>query len=279
MRKFFKHIIAAGFAVVMALGTIATPAMAAYEYEEEDLIQDIKVTRISISATSLSMPIGYVRTVGLSGYSPAKAVITAVRYTSSAPEIASVDASGRITARKPGNATITVSAYTGKERATATCRVLVYKPNMLYRVHGQTYGWQSWVLNNATAGTTGMSKRLEAIQIITHGAGNPGGVQYQAHVQSIGWQGWKQNGQLAGTTGLGKRMEAIRIKLTNDAAKYCDIYYRMHIQHYGWTGWAKNGGTCGSIGLGLRAEAIQICEVTKGTKFPTNAMPAYYYKK
>jgi len=37
--------------------------------------------------------------------------------------------------------------------------------NLAYRVHVQNIGWMSWVSNGATAGTTGQSLRIEAIQI------------------------------------------------------------------------------------------------------------------
>ncbi len=38
--------------------------------------------------------------------------------------------------------------------------------NIKYRVHVQDYGWMDWVTNGQVAGTTGQSKRVEAIQII-----------------------------------------------------------------------------------------------------------------
>jgi uncharacterized protein YjdB len=38
--------------------------------------------------------------------------------------------------------------------------------DVYYRVHAQTYGWLGWAKNGESAGTSGQSKRLEAIQII-----------------------------------------------------------------------------------------------------------------
>ena len=35
-----------------------------------------------------------------------------------------------------------------------------------YRAHVQTYGWLGWTKNGAKAGTEGMSKRMEGIQIV-----------------------------------------------------------------------------------------------------------------
>jgi uncharacterized protein YjdB len=37
--------------------------------------------------------------------------------------------------------------------------------NISYRVQVQNKGWMSWVSNGATAGTTGLSLRIEALQI------------------------------------------------------------------------------------------------------------------
>ena len=34
-----------------------------------------------------------------------------------------------------------------------------------YRVHSQTYGWLGWAHDGADAGTTGLSKRAEAIEV------------------------------------------------------------------------------------------------------------------
>ena len=48
--------------------------------------------------------------------------------------------------------------------------------DVYYRTHVQTYGWQNWVGNNAMAGTSGQSKRLEGIRImlIAKGSAAPG---------------------------------------------------------------------------------------------------------
>ena len=40
------------------------------------------------------------------------------------------------------------------------------KYDVYYRVHCQDYGWLGWAKNGASAGSEGMSKRLEAIQIV-----------------------------------------------------------------------------------------------------------------
>ncbi len=70
-----------------------------------------------------------------------------------------------------------------------------------YKVHVQTYGWQDWEENGATAGTEGEAKRLEGIELVVSDPDVSGGITYQTHVQTYGWQDWKNDGSLAGTEG------------------------------------------------------------------------------
>ena len=48
--------------------------------------------------------------------------------------------------------------------------------DVYYRVHAQNYGWLGWAKNGEMSGTSGMSLRLEAIQIVLvpKGAAAPG---------------------------------------------------------------------------------------------------------
>ena len=64
------------------------------------------------------------------------------------------------------------------------------------------------------SGTTGQSKRLEAIRIKLASKPVSGSFQYRTHVQKIGWQGWKKASDMSGTSGRALRLEAIQIKLT-----------------------------------------------------------------
>ena len=137
-----------------------------------------------------------------------------------------------------------------------------------YQTHVQDIGWQGIKYDGDVAGTSGQSKRLEAINISLSNPLYSGSIEYQTHVQDIGWQGWKANGQMAGTSGQSKRLEAIRIKLTGEMAKQYDIYYRVHSQEFGWLGWAKNGESAGTEGYSYRLEAIQIQLVKKGSSAP-----------
>lgn len=143
-------------------------------------------------------------------------------------------------------------------------------PTISYNVHVQSYGWINNIENGNTAGTTGESKRIEAISLNLASNSNNGDITYRVHVQSYGWQDWVSNNQVAGTTGESKRLEAIEIKLTGDLAQEYDVLYRTHVQSYGWTGWVKNGITSGSVGQGKRLEAIQIKLVKKNTDSSVN---------
>ena len=158
----------------------------------------------------------------------------------------------------------------GKNPGVATGRkcVSAFPGNVNYKTHVQTFGWESsFCQDGATSGTSGLGKRLEAIQICL-GSHISGGVRYKTHVQTFGWQGWMANGATSGTSGLGKRLEAICIELTGQAAQQYDIYYRVHVQTYGWLDWAKNGQMSGTSGLAKRLEGIQIVLVPKGAAAP-----------
>ena len=127
-----------------------------------------------------------------------------------------------------------------------------------YNTHVQDIGWTSFVNDGKTSGTTGKSKRLEAVQIKLNGVDKniTDSIEYKVHVQDIGWMPWKKNGEIAGTTGKSKRLEAIQIKLNSKIGK--TIRYRVHVQDIGWMPWVKNGETAGTTGKSKRIEAIEI---------------------
>lgn len=137
-----------------------------------------------------------------------------------------------------------------------------------YEAHVQNVGWQDWVGDGQTAGTTGRALRVEALNIIVSTGPYSGGIKYSAHVQNIGWQGYKFDGDTAGTSGEAKRVEAIMIELTGGISNQYDVFYRTHVPNYGWLDWASNGVESGSTGHGLRVEAIEIVLVPKGGQAP-----------
>ena len=129
----------------------------------------------------------------------------------------------------------------------------IYDGNVFqYRVHIGDYGWQDWKNNGEIAGTTGESKRIEAIQINA-----PFEVQAKAHIQDIGWvdYGVINKDTIIGTTGQSKRLEDLCFK-----GKF---RFRVHIQDTGWSAWTNADGvaTLGTVGQSLRIEAIQFEEI------------------
>lgn len=144
-----------------------------------------------------------------------------------------------------------------------------------YRTHVQNDGWQDWKKDGETAGTSGESKRLEAIELKLPSNEVSGSIEYRTHVQTYGWQEWKKDGETAGTSGESKRLEAIQIRLTGKMAENYDIYYRVHSQTYGWLGWAKNGEYAGTSGLSKRLEAIEIKVLPKGSDAPGSTEQPY----
>ena len=121
-----------------------------------------------------------------------------------------------------------------------------------YRGHLQDIGWQDWKSNGEMAGTTGESRRLEAIQI-----DYPSEIQAKAHLQDIGWvdYGTITKDTVIGTTGESRRLECLCLK--------GNFKYRVHIEGSGWTCWTNADGICtlGSVGQSLRIEAIEIVEL------------------
>ncbi len=141
--------------------------------------------------------------------------------------------------------------------------------SLRYRTHVQSYGWQGWKSNGATSGTSGESKRLEAIEIkLTGEMANHYSVWYRVHAQTYGWLGWTRDGGRSGTATLGKRLEAIQVCILPKSASapgsttrpYVtrQVCYRTHVQSLGWQEWVYDGALSGTNGQSKRLEAINI---------------------
>lgn len=124
-------------------------------------------------------------------------------------------------------------------------------PSIMYDAHIQGIGWQGWKKDGQTAGTTGESKRLEALTVRLENTAAE--LEMQGHVQGKGWTTIRGNGEVIGTIGLGLRMEAIRLKVTG-----LNVQYRVHVEYEGWTDWKRNGEEAGTTGQSKRIEAIEI---------------------
>ncbi len=142
-------------------------------------------------------------------------------------------------------------------------------PSATVTAHVQKKGWLVSVSGGAVAGTTGKSRRLEALTLAVPDADVSGGIEYRSHVQRTGWEkSWKRDGKRSGTTGKSRRLEAVQIRLYGQMEKKYDVYYRVHSQRYGWMAWAKNGERAGTQGKSRRLEAVQVVIVPKGDPAP-----------
>lgn len=147
-----------------------------------------------------------------------------------------------------------------------------------YQAHVQTYGWQKTVKDGELAGTSGQSKRVEAIKMKLTNLPEEyegSGIEYAVHVQTYGWQNPVADDAVAGTSGQSKRLEAITVRLTGPIANDYHVYYRTHVQTYGWLGWASDGAKAGSATASKRMEGIEIKLVKDGEEAPENTGTAY----
>ena len=150
-------------------------------------------------------------------------------------------------------------------------------PTINYRSHVQDVGWMGYV-QSGISGTTGMSRRVEAMNIYLSNNLVGGGIAYRSHLQDYGWSNdFVRDNYLTGTVGEARRMEALQIYLYGDISNVCDVYYRVHVQDYGWLGWAKNGQVAGTEGLSKRVEAIEIVLVAKNCAAPGDTSNSYIY--
>ena len=133
-----------------------------------------------------------------------------------------------------------------------------------YRTHMENFDWLTWVRNGEVSGKTGLSLRMEALELRLENIGKLNiGITYRTQVQDIGWQPWVSDGTTAGTIGQGKRLEAIEIKLTGADAGLFSVEYRAHVEDEGWQDWKKDGETAGTVNNGKRAEAVSIIIVSR----------------
>lgn len=214
-----------------------------------------------------------------------KIVPSTILWTTSDPSVASVDSNGIVTGKTAGTATISGTLYGDVITYNVTVTGNGTTPEqpltdylVKYRTHVQNVGWQSYVADGNMSGTSGLSYRLEGINVDLNDNIN-GGIEYRTHVQNIGWQGYVANNTMSGTSGQSLRLEAINIRLTGEAATKYDIYYRTHVQNLGWLGWAKNDAESGSAGFGYRLEGIEIKVVPKGSPAPGSTVNAFVQNK
>lgn len=156
----------------------------------------------------------------------------------------------------------------GDATPSNTQNPFLYPGRIYYSTHVQDYGWLSSVGDGELSGTTGKSKRVEALKVALCNLPYSGNVEYSTHVQDYGWQAYQKDGNISGTTKKSKQVEAIKIRLTGEIGQYYDVYYRVYVKDLGWMSWACNDAKAGSEGFALRIEAIQICLIEKNGNAP-----------
>lgn len=152
----------------------------------------------------------------------------------------------------------TVPALTASAAGTLPIEAVPSDIYFQYEAHVQDYGWMDAVDAGEIAGTTGQSRRLEALCI------NTTFLRYNGVFADNGAVcGWKTDGAYIGSVGQSRALQciAIQIRPSNYVDRY-DVYYRVHIAGKGWLGWSKNGGAAGN-NYGARIEAVQIKVVRK----------------
>ncbi len=102
----------------------------------------------------------------------------------------------------------------GTTKDESIAKLVDDRASILYKTHVQDIGWQGWKSNGTMSGTSGQSKRLEAIRIKLSGEiANKYDVYYRVHCQDFGWLGWAKNGEASGSEDFSKRLEGIEIRL------------------------------------------------------------------
>ncbi|WP_313119826.1 leucine-rich repeat protein [Proteiniclasticum ruminis] len=147
-----------------------------------------------------------------------------------------------------------------------------------YQTHVQNVGWQEYVGDGLTSGTSGRSLRLEGVRIKVGEHLPSGSIEYTTHVQNKGWLPKVSDNAMSGTSGESLRLEAIRINLTGELAQQYDVFYRVHAQNIGWMDWAMNGAAAGTAGYAYRLEAIEIVIHQKGDPVPGDTTRPFIQK-
>lgn len=143
-----------------------------------------------------------------------------------------------------------------------------------YQSHISDIGWEeNWKKDDEVTGTTGESKRLEAIRIRLNGEDAENyDVYYRTYLPGFGWLGWAKNGEDSGSLGLAKPLEALEVTLVKKNAKapgttdYTSLdkasvpitTAESHVENVGWTEPQSFETTIGTTGLSQRLEAIRL---------------------
>ena len=145
----------------------------------------------------------------------------------------------------------------GERRAEQVPGKATNNRGLKYKAHVQDIGWCDEVQDGQIAGTTGFSKRLEALTVHPDMDGLT--LRISAHQQNRGWvtyQDAKKGAPVTiGTTGQSLRLEALCIEAV-EIPKGLRFEFCVHVQDIGWLAWTPSGYSTGSDGQYRRIEAI-----------------------
>lgn len=138
-------------------------------------------------------------------------------------------------------------------------------------------------------GTTGESKRIEALKLDFEGLPKDMKIRYKGHVEKIGDVEWVESPAELGTRGEAKRLERLAIELVDEKGNPYPGYsveYQVHMRYYGWgsdnvnnwrngkeDSWAKDGEWAGTEGEALRLEAVRV-KILKDAKLAVTNVSA-----
>lgn len=124
-----------------------------------------------------------------------------------------------------------------------------------YRSHIEDIGWTNYSQMGEITGTTGLNKRLEALQFRYKGQIIPiQDFKVRSHVTCMGWLPWVVIGDITGTTGLARQIEAVQVSVSSDY----NVYYRAHVWRLGWLPYVFNNEIAGTTQQDRRMEAFQL---------------------
>lgn len=97
----------------------------------------------------------------------------------------------------------------------------------------KVHEWQR-KYENEDAGTTGMSRRIEALRMGLFDSNKK--IEYQIYVDGQGWSRWYADGEIADNRGGKRPISGLNIKVTDRRdGTLVDVEYRAHVERVGWT--------------------------------------------
>ncbi|MDY3362866.1 hypothetical protein PG623_02515 [Riemerella anatipestifer] len=165
--------------------------------------------------------------------------------------LSSIEASYKLSSNKKmavNKSKISLGSYTKVTTTNSSSSV-----TFAYNGHLQNLGWQGWKSLGYMSGTTGESRRMEALQF-TSSTYFP--LEVRGHVQNIGWMPWVGLNDIVGTTGDHLRLEAVQLNVPSTYAT--NVYYQAYVQDIGWMPLVRNGEIAGTTGQSRRMEAFRL---------------------